>query len=160
MFINIIKQLTKLNKTFAAKTTDKHQNKPSKITPVRLAIALLLEHPHIVNALPDISILEHLDIPGIPLLNKLLVLCKQNPDVNSAMLIEQFRGLEEGKQLTKLMCLQHHIETENAETTFLDVIERFLNIFIEQRTEELLSKEKISGLTKIEKQELHSLLSA
>lgn len=58
------------------------------------------------------------------------------------------------------MCLQHHIEPENAETTFLDVIESFLNVFIEQRTEELLSKEQITGLTKTEKQELHSLLSA
>jgi DNA primase len=142
------------------KQQEKKTTKKTKITPIRLAIALLLEHPHIVNALPDISILQHLDIPGIPLLNQLLVLCKQNPNVNSAQLIENFRGQEEGKQLTKLMCLQHHIEPENAESTFLDVIERFLNVFIEQRTEELLSKEKVTGLTKIEKQELHSLLSA
>jgi DNA primase len=153
-------QLTKLNKTFANKATNKPQNKQGKITPIRLAIVLLIEHPHIVNALPDISILQHLNVPGIPLLNQLLVLCKQNPNVNSAQIIEQFRGLEEGKQLTKLMCLQHHIEPENAETTFLDIIERFLNVFIEQRTEELLSKEKITGLTKLEKKELHSLLSA
>ncbi|MDO7086497.1 DNA primase [Pseudocolwellia sp. AS88] len=134
--------------------------KQTKITPVRLAIALLLEHPHIVNALPDISILAHLNIPGIPLLNELLVLCKQNPNIKSAQIIEKYRDSVEGKQLTKLMCLQHHIEPENAESTFLDIIERFLNIFIEQRTEALLSKEQITGLTKVEKQELHSLLSA
>jgi len=153
-------QLAKLNKAFAAPATHTPIKKQTKITPVRLAIALLLEHPHIVNALPDISILTHVNIPGIPLLNQLLVLCKQNPNTNSAQLIEKYRGQEEGKQLTKLMCLQHHIEPENAETTFLDIIERFLNVFIEQRTEELLSKEQLSGLTKAEKQELHSLLSA
>ena len=139
---------------------DKATIKQTKITPVRLAIALLLEHPHIVNALPDISILAHLNIPGIPLLNELLVLCKQNPNIKSAQIIEKYRDSVEGKQLTKLMCLQHHIEPENAESTFLDIIERFLNIFIEQRTEALLSKEQITGLTKVEKQELHSLLSA
>jgi len=153
-------QLVKLNKAFASAATNKPIKKQTKITPVRLAIALLIEHPHIVNALPDISILTHLNIPGIPLLNQLLVLCKQNPNINSAQLIENYRGQEEGKQLTKLMCLQHHIEPENAESTFLDVIERFLNVFIEQRTEELLSKEQITGLTKTEKKELHSLLSA
>ena len=134
--------------------------KQTKITPVRLAIALLLEHPHIINALPDISMLTHLNMPGIPLLNELMLLCKQNPNIKSAQIIEKYRGQEEGKQLTKLMCLQHHIEPENAESTFLDVIERFLNIFIDQRTEALLAKEQTTGLTKEEKQELYNLLSA
>jgi len=153
-------QLTKLNKAFASKNTVLAAKKHTKITPVRLAIALLLEHPHIVNALPDISILAHLNIPGIPLLNQLLTICKQNPKIHSAQIIEKFRGQEESNQLTKLMYLQHHVEPENAESTFLDVVERFLNIFIEQRTEALLLKEKTTGLTKVEKQELHSLLSA
>ena len=132
----------------------------TRITPVRLAIALLLEHPHIVDALPDVNILQKLNMPGIPLLNQLLMLCKQNPAINSAQLVEHYREKEEGKQLTKLMCLQHHIEPENAETVFLDLIESFLNTFIEQRTEQLLEKERISGLSKSEKQELHSLLLA
>ena len=153
-------QLAKLNKAFASKNTKTPIKKQTKITPVRLAIALLLEHPHIVNALPDISILTHLNVPGIPLLNQLLMICKQNPSIHSAQIIEKYRGQEESKQLTKLMYLEHHIEPENAESTFLDIIERFLNIFIEQRTEALLSKEQTTGLTKIEKQELHSLLSA
>lgn len=132
----------------------------TKITPVRLAIALLLEHPHIVEVLPDPAILQQLNMPGIPLLNQLLALCKQNSKVNSAQLIEHFRGQEAGKQLTKLMCLEHHVEPENAESMFLDLIENFLNVFIEQRTEQLLEKEGNGGLTKIEKQELHGLLSA
>jgi len=147
------KKNTKNNKPSSAK-------KQSKITPLRLAIALLLEHPHIVNSLPDIAILQQLDMPGIPLLNSLLVLCKQNSGINSAQLVEHFRGTTEGGQLTKLMCLQHHVEPENAESMFIDVIESFLNIFIEQRTEQLLAKEHASGLNKSEKQELHSLLSA
>jgi len=147
------KKNTKNNKPSSAK-------KQSKITPLRLAIALLLEHPHIVNSLPDIAILQQLDMPGIPLLNSLLVLCKQNSGINSAQLVVHFRGTTEGGQLTKLMCLQHHVEPENAESMFIDVIESFLNIFIEQRTEQLLAKEHASGLNKSEKQELHSLLSA
>lgn len=153
-------QFAKLNRDFANTTKKNKINKKTKITPLRLAIALLLEHPHIISALPDITILQQLDMPGIPLLNSLLVLCKQKPDINSAQLIEHFRGTTEGNQLTKLMCLQHHVEPENAESMFIDVIESFLNIFIEQRTEELLAKEHASGLSKSEKQELHSLLSA
>ena len=57
------------------------------------------------------------------------MLCKQNPKANSAQLIEHFRGQEAGKQLTKVMCLQHHIEAEHAEDAFLDIIENFLTSF-------------------------------
>jgi DNA primase len=154
------KRLEELRKKNTQNNKASTIKKQSKITPLRLAIALLLEHPHIIKALPDITILQQLNMPGIPLLNSLLVLCKQNSDINSGQLIEHFRGTTEGSQLTKLMCLQHHVEPENAESMFIDVIESFLNKFIEQRTEQLLAKEYESGLSKSEKQELHSLLSA
>ena len=153
-------QLKKLQKSFTHSGANKAKTKRAKITPIRLAIALLLEHPHIVETLPDPSILNALDIPGLPLLNSLLALCKQNPNVNSAQLIEHYRGQEEGKQLTKIMCIEHHVEAENAESTFLDIIEKFLNIFLENRTDELLDKQRTQGLTKIEIGELHGLLSA
>jgi DNA primase len=154
------KRLEELRRKNSQKDKNAPIKKQTKITPLRLAIALLVEHPHIVNALPDITILQQLDMPGIPLLNRLLALCKQNSGINSAQLIEHFRGTTEGKQLTKLMCIQHHVEPENAESMFIDVIESFLNLFIEQRTEQLLAKEHMSGLSKSEKQELHALLSA
>lgn len=152
-------QLNKLNKTFATAPTKKVRTKQIKITPIRLAIVLVLEHPHIVSTLPDVTILQQLNMPGIPLLNRLLELCQQHQGINTAQLIEHFRDTAEGKQLTKLMCIDHHVEAENAETTFLDIIEGFLTIFIEQRTEELLAKEHINGLSKAEKRELQSLLS-
>ena len=153
-------QLKKLQKSFTNTTVNKTKNKRPKITPIRLAIALLLEHPHIVETLPDPSILKELELPGLPLLNSLLALCKQNPNVNSAQLIEHYRGQKEGEQLKKLMCLEHHVEAENAESTFLDIIETFLNMFLENRTDELLEKQRTCGLSKEEIGELHGLLSA
>ena len=114
-------QLKKLHKNFANAEQNKAKAVRPKITPVRLAIALLLEHPHIVETLPDANLLADLNMPGIPLLNQLLALCKQNPKVNSAQLLEHFRGQEAEKQLTKLMCMEHHVEPENAEGTFLDL---------------------------------------
>ena len=79
--------------------------------------------------------------------------------MNSAQLLEHFRGQEAEKQLTKLMCMEHHVEPENAEGTFLDTIEKFLNVFIEQRTELLLEQSRSSKLSDDEKLELHELLS-
>ena len=152
------KQLAELHKRNASPIQKKAAARKNRVTPVRLAIALLLEHPHIVQALPNAEVLQQLDMPGVSLLNQLIALCQSNSEVNSAQLLEYFRGTEQGKQLAKLMCWQHHVEPDAAESVFLDSIENLLNNFVEQRTELLLQKERNVGLDKSEKLELHALL--
>ncbi len=132
----------------------------NKVTPVRLAIVLLLEHPHIVKALPDFSVLQPLEIPGVDLLNQLLAICQERPNIKTSQLLEGFRGTEQGKHLAKLMCWQHHVEADAAEDVFLDSIEKMLNNFVEQRTEVLLQKARSGQMTNEEKQELQTLLNA
>ncbi len=51
-------QLKKLQQNFTQAPGNKPTVKRTKTTPVRLAIALLLEHPHIVEVLPDPAILQ------------------------------------------------------------------------------------------------------
>ncbi|OUR60075.1 DNA primase [Colwellia sp. 39_35_sub15_T18] len=152
--------LAKLNKRNNANAAIKKPKANTKVTPVRLAIALLLEHPHIVNSLDDISILQPLDIPGVALLNQLLSLCQQNPDIKTPQLLEYFRDTEQGKQLAKLMCWQHHVEADAATDVFLDSIEKLLNNFVEQRAEILLQKARTGQMTQQEKQELQAILNA
>jgi DNA primase len=138
----------------------KNNNANTKVTPVRLAIALLLEYPHIVNSLPDPAILRTIDLPGVALLNELILLCQQNSDANSAQLIEFYRGTEQGRQLTKLMCWQHHVVEDAAEHVFLDSIEKLLDNFVAQRVEVLLQKARSNQINESEEQELQALLKA
>jgi len=152
--------LSKFSKSVAKVSTIKKPTVRTKVTPVRLAIALLLEHPHIVKSLGDISVFEPLTIPGVDLLTQLLSLCQQNPEIKTAQLLEYFRDTEQGKQLAKLMCWQHHIEADAAQDVFLDSIEKLLNSFVEQRTEYLLQKARTGQMSKQEKQELQTLLNA
>jgi len=140
--------------------TAKKTKTATKVTPIRLAIALLLEHPHIVTSISDIRIFQALEMPGIALFIKLITICQQNVDIKTAQILEYFRGTEEGKQLAKLMCWQHHIEADAAEDVFLDSIEKMLNSFVDQRTEQLLQKARIGQMTKQEKQELQTILNA
>ncbi len=154
------KQLIELTKRSNQVTQKKSVKVNNKATPVRFAIALLLEHPHIVKALPDITILQQLHMPGIELLNQLLTLCHNKPDINSAQLIEYFRETPQGNHLSKLMFWQHGITNEAAEEVFLDSIEKLLNTFVEQRTEELLQKGRSGQISPSEKQELQALLNA
>lgn len=152
--------LTKFSKSVSAVNTIKKPKVSTKVTPVRLAIALLLEHPHIVNSLGDISVLQPLTIPGVDLLTQLLGICQKNPDIKTVQLLEYFRDTEQGKQLAKLMCWQHHIEANAAQDVFLDSIEKLLNDFVEQRTEYLLQKARTGQMSQQEKQELQAILNA
>lgn len=156
--------LTKLIKNVQANAqSDNKINKPkskTKVTPVRLALALLLEHPHIAVELGDTSVLQPLTMPGIPLLMQVLDICLQNPKIKTPQLLEYFRGTEQGKQLAKLMCWQHHIESDAAKDVFLDSIEKLLNNFVEQRAEVLLQKARAGQMTQLEKQELQAILNA
>jgi DNA primase len=149
-------ELRKLN----ASPEKKMSQKRTKVTPVRLALALLLEHPHIANSLGELSVLQPLTAPGVPLLIQVLSVCQKNPDIKSPQLLEYFRGTEQGSQLAKLMCWQHHVEADAATDVFLDSIEKLLNNFVEQRAEVLLQKARTGQMTAEEKLELQAILNA
>ena len=134
-------------------------NKPTRTTPARLAIALLLESPTLAQTLPNPQVLGQLDQPGVSLLTELLEICTRNPNINSGQVIEMFRDRNEGQQLAKLLCWEHQINADNAEDVFLDSIEKLLNTLVEQRTELLLQKGRLNQLTAQEKRELQTLLN-
>ncbi len=150
----------KLQQSLTLAPKVKNNNVQTKVTPVRLAIALLLEYPHIVNSLPDPAILRTIDLPGVALLNELILLCQRNPDANSAQLVEYYRDTQQGRQLTKLMCWQHHVVEDAAEHVFLDSIEKLLDNFVAQRIEVLLQKARSKQINESEEQELQALLKA
>jgi DNA primase len=87
------------------------------------------------------------------------MLCKQSPNIKSAQILEHYRGTEEGKQLSKLMCWQHNVEPEAAEAVFEDSIEKLFSRFLELKTEELLQKARMGQISPQEKQELQILLN-
>jgi len=157
--VNSEKRLLELQKMNAS-PLKKMARKTTKVTPVRLAIALLVEHPHIVNSLDNIAVLQSIEVPGVALLNQLLSLCQQNPQIKTPQLLEYFRDTAQGSQLAKLMCWQHHIEADTAEDVFLDSIEKLLNDFVEQRAEILLQKARTGQMSQQEKQELQAILNA
>jgi len=157
--VNSEKRLLELQKMNAS-PLKKMARKTTKVTPVRLAIALLVEHPHIVNSLDNIAVLQSIEVPGVTLLNQLLGLCQQNPQIKTPQLLEYFRDTAQGAQLAKLMCWQHHIEADAAEDVFLDSIEKLLNDFVEQRAEILLQKARTGQMSQQEKQELQAILNA
>ena len=69
----------------AARRTPKTQ--PGAMPPVRRAVALVLQHPQAAAAeLPDGW--QRLDLPGLDVLDSLITRVRENPDLNSAGLVE------------------------------------------------------------------------
>ena len=120
----------------------------------------MLEHPHLVEVLDDLSALEPINVPGIDLFKQLMHQCKANPAITSAQLIESWRGTEQGKVLAKLIVWQHHIDADAAEDVFNDILDKIIDTFIENKTETLLQKARLGQLNSSEKQELQVLLNA
>ncbi|MFY8350344.1 DNA primase [Pseudoalteromonas sp. SSM20] len=131
--------------------------KKFKITPMRRAIGLLLQHPELASEVPFQPELAQMDVPGI----KLFIQLQQsalNKQITTAQLLEQFRESPEYAPLAKLASWQHQVNQDSLvsefQSTFNFIEDQCLNL----RLESLLIKEKTQGLSKAEKQE-YSLLT-
>lgn len=124
-------------------------------TPLRLAIALLVQHPHLGNNLPVQPALKHIKMAGIDLLSLLLDRTRAEK-VNSAQLLEQFRGDDQLDTLKKLAQWEHQVADENLQQEFKKALIWLNNQYIEQRYQELSLKQHH---TKEERMQLKKLIA-
>jgi len=153
-------QLAKLSKSTHKAAEHKKIKPDNKVTPVRMAIALLLEQPELAKEIPSTNGLAQIDTRGVPLLIELIHLCQAQPKLNTAQILEHYRQSEQGKQLAKLLCWQHFVEKDKAKDVFLDSIDKLFADFIKKRTELLLQKGRSGQISLQEKQELQTLLNS
>ncbi|MFQ6372129.1 DNA primase [Shewanella sp. YIC-542] len=136
--------------------TQQQQTLKGRGTPLRLAIALLVQHPRLgVNLMPQPA-LAFLKMAGVELLVNLLELT-QKQTLNSAQLLEYFRDTEEYPILSKLAQWEHQVADENVQQEFKTALVWLNNQYIEQRYQELSLKQH---LTREEKLQLKKLIAA
>ncbi|HCD14360.1 DNA primase [Shewanella sp.] len=134
----------------------RHKALKGRGTPLRLAVALLVQHPQLgLNLIPQPA-LKHLQMAGIDLLVELLDLTRAQK-MNSAQLLEQFRDTDEFSTLRKLAQWEHQVADENLEQEFKKSLVWLNNQYIEQRYQELSLKQTH---TKEEKIQLKKLIAA
>lgn len=135
-----------------------------KVTPMRRAIALLLQHPELAEQIPTNPAYQAIDLPGFPLLMQLHRLIRHlntsTQHVTTALILENFREEKEFSILAKLATWQHGIEEDNLEKDFIDTFNFLEDQYIKHRLEQLLLKEKTSSLTREERQEHWALIQA
>ncbi|SNY52286.1 DNA primase [Arsukibacterium tuosuense] len=131
-----------------------------KMTPMRRAIALLLQTPELVNVMPHAPELASADIPGINLLLAVQQHLLDKPGLTTAQLLEYWRDLPEHAILLKLAAWQHQIEPEQLSAEFLDTFHSIEDQYLQQRLEALERKDKLKQLTQTEQREYVLLLKA
>jgi len=140
-------------------------NKPKavKLTPLRRALALMVQYPAVTAELPPMPELVGLRVQGIKFLLQLHQQILAQPAITTGILLEHWRGTKEGEILAQLA--MHDLFEEvrlDQEPDILgelqDTFVGFINQFLKQRIEELQAKVAQEGLSSDETQELMMLI--
>ena len=132
---------------------------PKAPSMMRLAIALVVQHPELAADAPDHHLFGDLDLPGAPLFQAVLELLKTRPGMNTAAVIEHFRDTEHQPHLAKLAAWQHPALQQDVAAEFQGVLDRLRKTAAKAKTDRLLDKQRAHGLDSTEKAELARLLS-
>lgn len=164
MDIMTLKKLTNSDKNHSIKTLEKKINKSNKMnrsSPMRLAIALLVQFPQIVQSLSNTQshALHSLELPGSDLFIKLFDLLKQKPELTSAMILEYWRQDEsQYKILKQLINYPLAIPESGVQAEFHDLLKYFKKTAAEIQIDKLLQQGKQCGLNEQEKKHLYGLM--
>ncbi len=85
----------------SASSTGRPESAPKRSPLVRKAITLILHHPAAALELGDVADLDYVSLPGIALLQRLLEVVREHPQINAAGLEERFRHDPEGRFLSR-----------------------------------------------------------
>jgi DNA primase len=133
---------------------------PGQLSPMALAISLLLQNPHLGTKIENPEMLQQLELEGAEHLRQMLQLIKQDEGFNTARLLEHFRDSGVHSYLEKLASYPTSIHSEALHRHFNDTLAKLLAQQDEQRSLHLLEKSRGQGLEGGEKQELLALLDA
>ncbi|HBS26662.1 MAG TPA: DNA primase [Gammaproteobacteria bacterium] len=154
-------QLTHIKKPVThtrAQAIPRHQT--IQMTPMRLAIAALLQHPELVANLQPQTLNTLKSLPGGELLAALQKIISANSELKSGQLVERFRKSEYTDAIDQLVMWQPPSAEEAIwPTLFEDSIQQLLQQCTQQRLSELLHHSESSELSAEEKLELKSLLT-
>ncbi|ASQ46984.1 DNA primase [Legionella clemsonensis] len=133
-------------------------NKPITRSPIRLAIALLIQHPEIFKACQNAIDPNLLDGKDQELLQKLLQQIAKAPEINTATLIEQWRNTSYFEALIKLASWEHQVPEVALVNEFVDIILFLQKQNLENKINQYIAKSRNQGLTLSERLYLQEML--
>lgn len=126
--------------------------KPKLKPAMQTVLALLVQHPALATSLSEP--LPASNLTGYAFLCRLIALIQQNPSLNTAQLVEQFRGEKEEQFIAGLAMWAHSIPEDGITNEWLGAIRQVTLLGIESEINQLLAKGTEDGLSADEKQQL------
>ena len=127
-------------------------------TPMRLVIAILLQHPEIYSECGT-QILEILSVVSKPkVLLEIIGHIADNPGINTAGLVEKWRNTPLFNNINELAGFAHQVPSHALCGEVLDIIAFIIRQDSENKIQQLIEKSRKVSLTDSERNELQSLL--
>lgn len=165
LMINELVRLTRIeghriNRLIDAETPEKIPETSNNIarTPIRVATALLLQHPEIYA---NCSMKIHpglLDPQRQQVLQTLMQQIATHPTINTATLVESWRDSPLFDSINKLAAWPHQVPENALTNEFIDIVLFLAKQNQESEIQQLIEKSRQEGLTKMEQQTLQSML--
>ena len=134
------------------------QLQEGQISPLALAVSLLLQNPGLAQSVGNLDELKQLRIPGADVLTGIIDLSLRRSDLTTAGILESFRESPVHGYLGKLAMRPNLIDENVLERQFKDTLNHLLEDQSDLRRRELLEKARQSDLTPEESAELNQLL--
>lgn len=128
------------------------------LSPMQLAIALILQYPQLMLEIVLPEELGRLKLPGITILLKLFELLKSNPNISTAQLLEHWHGVKVYENLAKLSFTELLIPASGVQAEMSAILLRLIEISRDQEIQDLIAKSKNQTITTQEKSHLLELL--
>lgn len=151
----------KLNQLLTIKLKPTFSNiKKKNIIPYNIEhilTGLLIQNPKLSKLVPILSELKVLKNNKIIVFMQLVKICKSYPNLNTDQLLQYYCRSIKNQLFLYLKTLSHWnhmIANDMIEITFIDALTQLYNLILEQRQNALIALDRMSGLTKKERQEL------
>ena len=102
-------------------------------TPMRVALAHLVQDPSLAEHAPDMSVFEGCDLPGIEILQELVDFCAKSPNMTTAQVLELWHDHPAQSYLDTMATWQFPGDQEQLAQEFRDAVARLELQWMENR---------------------------
>ncbi len=127
-------------------------------TPIRIAIALVLQTPKLSRSWPKTKELHGNSIKGLDLLREIVDFCASRPDITTAGLLERWREHAAGVHLGKLAAEELHVDDKIRDSHWQATLRHIALQVASLELEQLIELQRQGLLTQVQKELLKELL--
>jgi DNA primase len=158
----LLEEISKISKTKVEVILKPNNRKIQSIeqwTPVRKAIAILINQPSLVINFPKDLAFEKIQQNGTNILSEIVEFCHNNPHISTAGLLENFREHDAFTHLSSLATVSMDLNDEQMQLELQDIKKHFEKTIRKHKIAGLREKQAKMGLNAEEKTELVNLLT-